>query len=73
MAEVTAFRNTLDQIVLRNLPPDLDDGVLISVAPLHPLLPWKEAERMWDALVKGQYGWSTMAQQLRKRGLAIGD
>lgn len=71
VAEVTAFRNTLDQIALRNLPPDLNDGVLLSVAPLHPLMPWKEAERMWDALVKGEYGWSTMGQQMKEKGLAM--
>lgn len=71
VAEVTAFRNTLDQIALRNLPPDLNDGVLISIAPLHPLLPWKEAERMWDALVKGEYGWSTMSQQMKEKDLTM--
>lgn len=69
VAEVAAFRNTLDQIALRNLPPDLNDGVLISVAPLHPLMPWKEAERMWDALVKGEYGWSAMSRQMQEKGL----
>lgn len=66
-AEVTAFGETLDRIALLNLPPDPNDGVLISIAPLHPLVPWSEAGRMWNALQAGQYAWSTMAQQLKSR------
>ena len=65
VAEVTAFGKTLDKIALANLPPDPNDGVLISIAPLHPLVPWPEATRMWEALRSGQYGWSTMAKQMK--------
>lgn len=32
--EVTAFSKTLDRVALLNLPPDLNDGVTISIAPL---------------------------------------
>lgn len=63
-AEVTAFGKTLDKIALANLPPDPNDGVLISIAPLHPLAPWNEASRMWEALRSGQYSWSTMAKKM---------
>ena len=69
VAEVTDFRSHLDAVALRNLPPDLNDGVLISIAPLWELVPWKEAKKTWDNLVAGEYLWSTMAQQMRKRGL----
>ncbi len=69
VAEVTAFGKTLDKIALANLPPDPNDGVLISIAPLHPLAPWSEAARMWEALRSGQYGWSTMVQEMKDRGL----
>ena len=65
VAEVTAFEKTLDKIALANLPPDPNDGVLISIAPLYPLAPWPEAARMWEALRSGQYGWSTMAKQMK--------
>lgn len=64
VAEVTAFGKTLDKVALANLPPDPNDGVLISIAPLHPLVPWNEASRMWEALRSGQYSWSTMAKRL---------
>jgi hypothetical protein len=69
VAEVTAFRNTLDQVALRQLVVDPNDGVLISIAPLHQLVPWKEAGKMWNLLVKGEYQWSSMAQQMKTKGL----
>lgn len=67
--EVTAFRNRLDAIAKLDLPPDLNDGILISMAPLHPLVPWKEVGKMWDALAQGDYAWSTMAQQMQRAGM----
>jgi len=69
VAEVTDFRDRLDAIALLNLPPDLNDGVVISVAPLWKLVPWKEAQKTWEKLVAGEYPWSTMARQMRERGL----
>lgn len=72
VAEVMNFRRMLDQIALLNLPPDMNDGVVIGIAPLHPLVPWKEAERYWNDLIKGKYEWSTMSQQMRARGLVKG-
>jgi hypothetical protein len=68
-AEVTNFRDKLDEIALRGLPPDHNDGVIISIAPLWELAPWKEAEKMWNELAAGRHGWSTMAKQMRERGL----
>ena len=69
VAEVTEFRDRLDRIALLNLPPDLNDGVVISISPLWELVPWKEAQRTWEKIIAGEYPWSTMAQQMRERGL----
>lgn len=69
VAEVTAFRDTLDQIALLNLPLDLNDGVTLCLAPLHPLVPWKEAEKIWNKLVAGEYEWSTLGRRMAERGL----
>ncbi|MDI9549421.1 MAG: hypothetical protein QM346_17655 [Chloroflexota bacterium] len=66
--EVTSFRNTLDKVAAMKLPPDLNDGVIISIAPLHALTPWNEAQKMWAQLATGAYEWSAMAQQMRRRG-----
>lgn len=69
VAEVTDFRNRLDRVALLNLPPDLNDGVVIGIAPLWELVPWKEAHRTWEKLTAGEYPWSTVAQRMRERGL----
>ena len=68
VAEVTDFRDRLDAAALRNLLPDLNDGVVISIAPLWELVPWQEAEKHWQKLLAGEYEWSTMSQQMRARG-----
>ena len=67
VAEVTTFRNKLDEIALRQLAPDHNDGVIISIAPLWELVPWKEAQRTWERLLAGDFPWSTMAQRMRQR------
>jgi hypothetical protein len=38
-----------------HLNPDLDDGVLLNIAPLWELVPWKEAAPTWQELLKGEY------------------
>jgi hypothetical protein len=67
--EVTAFRDTLDHVALQDLTFDLNDGVLINVAPLHDLVPWRYADRTWKRLLNGKHAWSAMAAQLRDRDL----
>ncbi len=49
--------------------PDLDDGVVICLAPLWRLFPqckaWqRECKRVWDALVAGDYDWTHLAMHI---------
>jgi hypothetical protein len=53
--EIARFQETLRSIANLQLTPDLDDGVLQSIAPLHPLVPWSEAKRAWQELAAGKY------------------
>ncbi len=70
--DVIAELKTLIDDVARVAPmwaPDLDDGVVICLAPLWRLFPqhksWqKECKRVWDKLVDGDYDWSHIAMHL---------
>jgi hypothetical protein len=72
VAELRSFIKALDAAALLQLKPDLNDGVLLNIAPLRELLPWKEPARVWDELLRGKYAWSNIASQLRQKGLVKG-
>ena len=44
--------------------PEIDDGVILNLAPLHELIPsWKEPTEYWTKLEKGDYDWSQTARR----------
>jgi hypothetical protein len=44
--------------------PELDDGVILNLAPLRELMPsWKEPELFWQDLEEGKYDWSYTAMR----------
>lgn len=69
VADIREFRDRLDRVARLDLVPDLDDGVILNMAPLWELVPWSEPKRYWDELLSGKYEWSSMSLQLRERGL----
>jgi hypothetical protein len=62
----------LRRVANSHLNPDLNDGVVLNIAPLCELVPWKEAKKYWDELRDGEYEWSSIGKQLRQKGIAHG-
>jgi hypothetical protein len=64
LSELRDFHDKLRAVAHLNLDPDLNDGVILNIAPLRELVPWKEAAKMWDELQAGKYEWSSIGKQL---------
>ena len=69
LSELRDFEDKLRRAANLHLEPDLNDGVVLNIAPLWELVPWKEAKSYWDELLKGEYEWSSIGKQLRQKGL----
>lgn len=69
VTEIEDFLDKLKRVASLNLEPDLNDGVVLNIAPLWELVPWKEAKKYWNDLLAGKYEWSSISQQLRQQGM----
>ena len=69
LSELRDFEDKLRRAANLHLDPDLNDGVVLNIGPLRELVPWKEAKSYWDDLMDGKYEWSSIAKQLRAKGL----
>ena len=72
LTELRDFEDKLRRAANLHLDPDLNDGVVLNIAPLRELVPWKEAKSYWDDLMDGKYEWSSIGKQLREKGLVSG-
>ena len=70
VSELRVFEDKLRRAANRHLEPDLNDGVILNIAPLHALVPWKAAQKHWEELLAGKYEWSYIGKQLRQKRLA---
>jgi hypothetical protein len=70
--ELASFKEALQRVVALGYDPDLNDGVVLNIAPLYELVPWREAKKYWDDLCAGKYTWSTISQRLHAKALHRG-
>ena len=68
LRELQDFRDELLRVAALPYRPDLNDGVIISAAPLHRLfrLPrWKKDTKVcWENLERGEYDWAHLANTI---------
>jgi len=69
ISELHDFVEKLERAANLDLIPEHDDGVVLTIAPLHELVPWKEPKKYWDELIDGKYEWSSIGKQMREKGL----
>jgi hypothetical protein len=68
ISELRDFEDKLRRAADLHLEPDLNDGVVLNIAPLWELVPWKEAKSYWEELLEGKHEWSSIGKQLRQKG-----
>jgi hypothetical protein len=69
LSELQDFEQKLRKVVGLNLEPDFSDGVLLTIAPLWEMIPGEGAQHCWEELLAGKHKGSSIAEQLRRRGL----
>lgn len=67
LADLREFRDRLERTAKQYIKPDLNDGVVLNIAPAWEIVPWKEAKLYWEELLKGKYEWSSVGKQLREK------
>ena len=64
VSELLDFANKLRRVANLHLDFDLNDGVILNIAPLWEMVPWAEPKKYWNELQEGKYDWSHVAYQL---------
>ena len=72
LSELRDFEDKLRRAANLHLDPDLNDGMVLNIAPLRELVPWKEAKCYWDDLMDGKYEWSSIGKQLWEKSMVHG-
>ena len=66
LEELEAFKQDIQEVVDTGFKPDIDDGVILNMAPLHKLIPWNEPLKFYKELQKGKYEWAQVSKYFNK-------
>jgi hypothetical protein len=58
--ELKDFKGKISEAISLGYKPYIDDGVILNMAPLYKLIPWKEPEKYYNELKSGKYEWSNI-------------
>jgi hypothetical protein len=72
LSELRDCEDSLRRAANLRLESDLSDGVVLNLAPLRELVPWKEVKTHWDELMDRKCEWSSIGKQLRELSLVRG-
>jgi len=64
--ELKLFKQNIQEVIDTGFKPDIDDGVILNMAPLYKLIPWKEPEKYYKNLQMGQYEWAHVSRYFKK-------
>uniref|UniRef100_A0A7C4EYT0 site-specific DNA-methyltransferase (adenine-specific) n=1 Tax=Desulfomonile tiedjei TaxID=2358 RepID=A0A7C4EYT0_9BACT len=64
LSELRDFEKRLRHVANLHLDFDLNDGVILNMAPLWELVPWNEPKKYWEELQEGKYDWAHIAYKL---------
>jgi len=66
LEELELFKQDIQEVIDTGFKPDIDDGVILNMAPLYKLIPWKEPEKYYKNLQMGQYEWAHVSRYFKK-------
>ncbi len=61
--ELIDFQTKIKAIADRGYDPDINDGVILNMTPLHEIIPWTEPKKYWKELQEGKYDWAHIAMK----------
>ena len=62
LQEIRDFKSNIMEIIDSGYQTDIDDGVILNMAPLYKVIPWKEPEKYYKELKEGKYQWSSISK-----------
>jgi hypothetical protein len=64
--ELKLFKQNIQEVIDTGFKPDIDDSVILNMAPLYKLIPWKEPEKYYKNLQRGEYKWAHIGKYFKK-------